>query len=48
MLSLWVIVPVGWGRGGVGGPLKCKSCKLLGVSPCWLGVGGGAGGPFSV
>ena len=25
---------------GVGGPLMCKSCKLVGVSPCWLGVGG--------
>ena len=32
----------------VGGPLICKSCKLVGVSPCGLGVGLGGRGPFSV
>ena len=40
-------IPSGLGvGGGIGGPLMCESCKLVGVSPCWLGVGGG--GPFSV
>ena len=29
---------------GVGGLFMCVSCKLVGVSPCRLGVGG----PFSV
>ena len=25
---------------GVGGPLMCKSCKLVDGTPCGLGVGG--------
>ena len=35
-----VVVPVGWGW-GAGGPAVYESDKLVGVSPCGLGVGGG-------
>ena len=41
---IWLVVlPVGWGWGQEV-PLVYECCKLVGGTPCGLGVGGGGGG----
>ena len=49
VVSWLVVIPVGWGRGwGVVVPLVYECCKMVGGTPCELGVGVGIGRSISV
>ena len=49
VVRCWVeFLWLGVGGGGLGVPLVYECCKMVGGTPCGLGVDGGGGGPFSV